>query len=197
MEDALEQLAALARTESGCTRCSETAARRIRAVPGGGHPHAAVMVVSLAPSEADEAGEGEAGAGLVDELAGFMPSLRESRERIYVTTLLKCVPRDKDGVRAPDAKEMAACFDYLSREISITTPHYILAVGEELTRFLLGKLFRDRPHAPGDALELRVFDNPAFKVVPVATPEELRGRDAKEQRQYRDRLRQLAQLMGV
>lgn len=197
MEDALEQLSGLARTESRCTRCSETAARRLRAVPGGGHPHAAVLVLSLAPSEADEAGDGEAGGHLVDELAAFMPALRESRERVYVTTLLKCVPRGEAGVRPPEPAEMENCFDYLSREISITTPHFILAVGEETARFVLGKLFRDRPYATGDALELRVFDNPAFKVVPVATPEELRGREAKEQKTYRDRLRQLAQRMGL
>lgn len=197
MEDALEQLSALATRESACTRCAETAARRRRAVPGGGHPHAAVMVVSLAPSEADEAGDGPAGAGLVAELAGFMPALETGRDRLYVTTLVKCVPRDAGGVRAPSDDEMAACFDHLSRELSIITPHYILAVGEPTARFLLGRLFRDLPFAPGDALELRVFDNPAFKVVPVATPDELRARDAKEQKAYRDRLRQLSQLMGL
>lgn len=156
MEDAREQLAALARSESGCMRCRETAGRRLRAVPGGGHPHAAVMVVSPAPSESDEA-----------------------------------------GVRAPTAEELDACFDYLSRELSITTPHAILAVGDETARFVLRKLFRDLPYAQGDALELRVFDNPAFKVVRVATPAELRERDAREQRAYVDRLRQLAQLMGL
>lgn len=197
MEDALEQLSGLVRKESRCTRCSETAARRLRAVPGGGHAHAAVMIVSLAPSESDEAGDGEASAGLVDELAEFMPALKSGRERVYVTTLLKCVPRGEAGVRPPAPDEMENCFDYLSREISITTPHYILAVGEETTRFVLAKLFRDLPHASGDALELRVFDNPAFKVVPVATPGELRARDAKEQKRYGERLRQLAQLMGI
>jgi uracil-DNA glycosylase family 4 len=197
MEDALEQLTRLSQTESRCTRCTETAARRLRAVPGGGHPHAAVLVVSLAPSEADEAGDGKAGAGLVAELAEFMPALKESGDKVYVTTLVKCVPRGEAGVRAPQPEELRDCFDYLSREISITTPHFILVVGEEATRFILGKLFRDRPYAPGDALELRVFDNPAFKVVAVATPGELRARDPKEQRQYRERLRQLAQLMGI
>lgn len=196
MDDALEQLSALARRESACTRCTETAARRRRAVPGGGHPHAAVMLVSLAPGEGDEAGDGPAGAGLVAELAGFMPALETGRDRLYVTTLVKCVPRDATGVRAPAADEMEACFEHLSRELSITTPHYILAVGEPTARFLLGKLSRDLPFAPDDPLELRVFDNPAFKVVPVATPEELRSRDAKQQRVYRERLRQLAQLMG-
>jgi uracil-DNA glycosylase family 4 len=197
MEDALEQLAALARKESRCTRCAEIASLRVRPVPGAGHPHAAVMVVSLAPSEADEAGDGKAGAGLVEDLAAFMPALQTSREKIYVTTLVKCVPRGEGGLRAPALEELDACFDYLSREISITTPHYILAVGEETARFVLKKLFRDRPYALGDALELRVFDNPAFKVVPVATPDELRARDPKEQKAYAERLRQLAQLMGL
>lgn len=197
MEDALEQLSELARRESACRRCAETAERRLRAVPGGGHPHAAVMVVSLAPSEADEAGDGVAGAGLVADLAQFMPALTESHDRLYVTTLVKCVPRGDQGVRPPTPAEMDDCFDHLSREISITTPHYTLAVGEETARFLLRKLFRDPPYRPGDALELRLFDNPAFKIVPVATPDELRGREAKEQKAYRDRLRQLAQLMGL
>jgi uracil-DNA glycosylase family 4 len=197
MEDALEQLADLARKESRCTRCSETAARRLRAVPGGGHPHAAVMVVSLAPSEADEAGDGEAVAGLVRDLAEFMPALEASRERVYVTTLLKCVPRGEQGVRPPTLEEQDNCFDYLSREISIMTPHFILAVGEETARHVLRRLFRDRPYAQGDALELRVFDNPAFKVVPVATPEELQARDARQRKAYTERLRQLSQLMGL
>jgi uracil-DNA glycosylase family 4 len=197
MEDALEQLSGLARAETGCTRCADLAARRLRAVPGGGHPHAAVMVVSLAPSSEDEEGDGAAGAGLVAELAEFMPALAASRDRLYVTTLVKCVPRDDAGLRLPAPAELENCFDYLSRELSITTPHYILAVGEDTTRLVLRKLFRDLPYAPGDALELRVFDNPAFKVVPVATPGELRERDAKQQRMYRERLRQLAQIMAL
>ena len=33
---------------------------------------------------------------------------------------------------------------------------------------------QDLPYKKGDSLELRLFDNPAFKIVPVATPDELR-----------------------
>ena len=43
------------------------------------------------------------------------------------------------------------------------------------TRYLLGRLFKDLPYEPGDSLELRLFYNPAFKIVPVATPGELRA----------------------
>ncbi len=196
MEDALEQLDALARRVGDCTRCSELAARRLRAVPGGGGPHAAVLVVSLAPSVGDEAGSGPAGGELLAGLAAYLPALGSSG-RVYCTTLAKCVGRDEQGERDPSPEEQKACFDHLSRELSITTPHYILAVGEPTARYLLRRLFPHLPYDPGDALELRLFDNPAFKVVPVATPAELDGRDEKQRKAYRERLRQLGQLMGL
>jgi len=197
MDDAVEQLDNLARSIGACVRCDELVANRLRAVPGGGHPHCAVMVVTLHPDPADEAGDGLAGEALVADLAEFMPALAEHRDQVYVTTLVKCVPRSDCALRAPHPDELGNCYPYLSRELTITTPHYVLTVGEEATRYLLGRLFKDRPYAQDDALELSLFDNPAFKVVPVASPAELAGRDPKEQKAYADRLRQLAQLMGL
>jgi uracil-DNA glycosylase family 4 len=180
MEDAVEQLDNLARSVGECTRCDELVANRLRAVPGGGHPHCVVMVVALHA-----------------ELAEFMPALAHSRDEVYVTALAKCVPRSDCAARGPLPLELDNCWPYLSKELTITTPHYVLTVGEETTRYLLGKLFRDKPYAPGDSLELRLFDNPAFKIVPVATPEELRQRDPKARKEYSERLRQLGQVMGL
>lgn len=198
MEDALEQLAALADRVRGCERCTTLLDHRVRALPGGGHPHAAVLVGGACPSEADEAGATQAGAGLLDELAEYMPALAgPHRGHVYATTLLKCVPRSGTDVRAPREDEQAACFEYLSREISITTPHHILAVGEPTARYLLKRLFRDLPYRQGDALELRVFENPAFSVVPVATPQDLRERDEKQRKAYRERLHALAQRLRL
>jgi DNA polymerase len=198
MEDALEQLDTLAARVRACTRCDDLLECRRRAVPGGGHPHTQVMVVTWCPEEADEAGDGSAGAGTVERLAASMPALTgPARDQLYVTGLIKCVPRSGGDVRAPRADEQEHCFEYLSREISITTPHWILTVGEPTSRFLLRKLFRDLPHGEDESLELRVFDNPAFKVVPVATPEEIDDRPAPEQKAYRERLRALSQRMGI
>jgi len=197
MDDAVEQLDNLARSIGACVRCDELVANRLRAVPGGGHPHCAVMVVTLHPDPADEAGDGLAGEALVADLAEFMPALAEHRDQVYVTTLVKCVPRSDCALRAPHPDELGNCYPYLSRELTITTPHYVLTVGEEATRYLLGRLFKDRPYAQDDSLELRLFDNPAFKVVPVATPDELRARDAKTRKEYAERLRKLAQIMGL
>jgi uracil-DNA glycosylase family 4 len=197
MEDAAEQLDNLARSVGDCTRCGELAASRLRAVPGGGHPHCSVMVVALHSDPQDEEDGGLAGETLLADLAESMPALAESRDQVYVTALVKCVPRGDGEVRAPLPQELDHCFPHLSRELTITTPHYVMTVGEATTRYLLGKLFKHQPYAPGDSLELRVFDNPAFRVVPVATPDELRERDPKTREEYSKRLRKLAQVMGL
>ena len=197
MEDAVEQLDNLARSVDACIRCEQLVASRLRAVPGGGHPHCSVMVVSLATEPGDEPAGRLAGQIVLDGLAEFMPALAENSDKVYVTTLAKCVPRSGDVLRDPHADELNACYPYFSRELTITTPHYVLTVGEDATRVLLGKLFKTPPYEPGDSLELRLFDNPAFKVVPVATPAELRKRDAKARKEYADRLRTLAGVMGL
>ena len=197
MEDAVEQLDKLARSVGECTKCDALVACRLRAVPGGGHPHCAVMVVALHPDPADEEGGRAAGAGVLDGLAEFMPALAEHPEKVYVTTLTKCVPRTDCDLRAPTAAEQDDCYPFLSKELTITTPHYVLPVGEAAARYLLKRLFKDLPYAPGDSLELRLFDNPAFKIVPVATPEELRARDEKARKDYGEHLRKLSQVMGL
>ena len=197
MEDAVEQLDNLARSVGECTRCEELVANRLRAVPGGGHPHCSVMVVALHSDPMDEEDGGLAGETLLAGLAEFMPALAENRGQVYVTALVKCVPRSDGAVRGPLPQELDNCFGHLSKELTITTPHYVLAVGEETARYLLGKLFKDQPHAQGDSLELKVFDNPAFRVVPVATPDELRERDPNARMEYVDRLHPLAHVMGL
>jgi uracil-DNA glycosylase family 4 len=197
MEDAVEQLENLARSVGECTRCDELVASRLRAVPGGGHPHCSVMVVALHTDPQDEEDGGLAGESLLADLAEFMPALAERRDQVYVTALVKCVPRSDGAVRGPLPHELDNCYRHLSKELTITTPHYVLTVGEETSRYLLGKLYKTTPYEQGDSLELRVFDNPAFKVVPVATPAELRERDPKTREEYVKRLRTLAQVMGL
>ena len=107
MEDAVEQLDTLARSVGECTKCDELVACRLRAVPGGGHPHCAVMVVALHPDPADEEGATEAGRrALLADLAEFMPALAENRDKVYVTSLTKCVPRS--DVRRPRPQDGGA-----------------------------------------------------------------------------------------
>jgi DNA polymerase len=197
MEDAVEQLDRLKRSVSACTVCGEIVACRQRAVPGAGHPHCTVMVLSLQPDVMDEQSDRPGGSSLVDALTEYMPALRTGADKVYITTLLKCVARSGCAVRPPRDSELDACFHFLSQELTITTPHYLVAVGEEAARYVLGKLFKDPPFKAGDSLELRVFDNPAFRIVPIATPEDLAGRDAKARKEYAENLRALSQVMGL
>ena len=119
------------------------------------------------------------------------------RDKSYFTTVVKCVPRRDSRVRKPRVQEKENCFGFLSREISITTPHYIVPVGDDATRFLLGKLFKTADTTKHDPLELRVYESPSFKVVPIASPAEIRKRNATARDEYIKNLHQLASLMGL
>ena len=198
MEDAAEKLDELARSERECTRCAEIAACRLRALPGAGHPHARVLFVSRTPSLEEEEAGLPAGTSALHYLAGLIPSLNNGgAESSFCTSLLKCVPRSGGALREPRAEEMENCFGYLAAEISITTPHYVVPIGCETADFVLRKLFGDPSGGSRDPLELRVVDSPAFRVVPVASAVELAGHSEKERREYVNRLRSLAPLMGL
>lgn len=126
-----------------------------------------------------------------------MPSLRTSAQQIYVTSLLKCVPREGCEERVVTTADLDECYPFFSRELTITTPHYVLAVGEQTAVYLLDKMFKHLPYEQGESLELKIFDNPAFKIVPVATPDDLAARDEKTQKSYAESLCVLAARMGL
>lgn len=62
----------------------------------------------------------------------------EPAKRAYLTHVLKCRP---GLMRAPDATELATCANYLRREIALTQPKVILAMG----RFAMQVLLSDTP----------------------------------------------------
>jgi uracil-DNA glycosylase family 4 len=197
MEDAAAKLDQLAADVAVCERCRELAALRLRAVPGAGHPHAHVMVVAPSPSESDESGDRPGGDSLLAELTTLLPGLGAAhRADVYVTALVKCVPRDENGLRDPLDAERDACFNYLSLEISTITPHFLLPVGRETSEFVLQRLF-GRAIAGALPPGIRVLESPAFRVVPIASPRELTALPDKERRAYVDQLRALAGRIGI
>ena len=198
MEDAAEKLDELARAEKQCTKCDDIVSCRLRALSGAGHPHAQVMFVSLHPSPEEEAADLPAGTAVLRELTELIPSLSNGgRAKAFFTTVVKCVPRSDCHLRRPNSAEQDNCYSFLSREISITTPHYVVPIGDEASRFLLGKLFGQADAADHDPLEVRVYDSPSFKVVPIAAPGEIAVREPKARAAYVKRLRSLATVMGL
>lgn len=71
----------------------------------------------------------------------FLPEAASNglpENRAYLTHVLKCRPA---LMRAPDATELTTCANFLRREIALTQPKVILAMG----RFAMQVLLRDTP----------------------------------------------------
>lgn len=119
----------------GCTKCC-LAGTRTKTVFGVGSPAARIMFVGEAPGhDEDVSGEpfvGRAGKLLTDMIQKGM-GLR--REDVYICNVLKCRPPEN---RTPAADEIAACRDYLWRQIEIIQPQLIIALGAPAAQTLLG-----------------------------------------------------------
>lgn len=132
MDDTLEVIADEVRA---CARCDLRIGAR-NAVPGSGRADAEVFLVGEAPSLYDDRKgypfSGPSGAFL-DELLALAGL---SRAEVYLTNLVKH--------RSPESRELlpveiAACADYLTRQIAVVNPKVIVALGRgALARFLPG-----------------------------------------------------------
>lgn len=119
---------------SGCTACRlhET---RTQSVFGVGDEQADWLLVGEGPgAEEDKQGEpfvGQAGKLLDNMLAAI--SLKRGRN-VYIANTVKCRP---PGNRNPEADEVAACEPYLTRQIALTRPRLIVALGKVAAQRLL------------------------------------------------------------
>jgi uracil-DNA glycosylase len=119
----------------GCTKCG-LSATRTKTVFGVGSPAARIMFIGEAPGhDEDVSGEpfvGRAGQLLTDMIQKGMGLKRED---VYICNVLKCRPPNN---RTPASDEIAACKDYLLRQIQIVSPEVIIALGAPAAQTLLG-----------------------------------------------------------
>jgi len=119
----------------GCIKCG-LSATRTKTVFGIGSSTARIMFIGEAPGhDEDVSGEpfvGRAGQLLTDMIQKGM-GLR--RGDVYICNVLKCRPPNN---RTPAVDEIAACRDYLWRQIQIINPEVIVALGAPAAQTLLG-----------------------------------------------------------
>ena len=129
------RLTALNAEVAVCRRCA-LATTRTQAVPGEGNVDAVVMFVGEGPGfEEDRQGRpfvGRSGQYLTETLS----KVGIRRKDVYITNVVKCRPPDN---RDPQPAELAACDDYLARQVEIINPRIIVTLG----RFSMRRWFNE------------------------------------------------------
>src|ERR671920_1343291 len=130
-----EELKAVYREASGCTRCPQLAQTRRTVVFGSGNADADLMFVGEAPGRSeDEQGRpfvGQAGQ-LLDQLLG---EVGLAREQVFITNVLRCRP---PGNRDPHPIEIENCQEWLFGTIEQVQPSVICTLGNFATKLLRG-----------------------------------------------------------
>lgn len=108
-----------------CTRC-RLCDGRTHAVPGEGSHSPQIVFVGEGPG----AEEDRLGRPFVGRSGRFLDGMIESvglrREDVFITNVVKCRPPDN---RDPRPDEIAACRDYLDRQIDLLAPRVVVTLG--------------------------------------------------------------------
>lgn len=133
-EDAPD-LPALALAASRCTACPELVAARTRVVVGDTPPAARLLLLGEAPGAQEDA-TGRPFVGRSGQLLDLL--LAEAggrREDVAVLNTLKCRP---PGNRPPRPAESTRCRGWVERQLALTAPSVVVALGVSATRWFLG-----------------------------------------------------------
>lgn len=134
--DADRPLPSLHRGIRRCRKCRLCETRR-HAVPGEGPNDADVMFIGEAPGEKEDA-EGRPFLGRAGRyLDRLLESVELDREKIYITSSVKCRP---PGNRNPRSDELTTCRDaWLDRQIACVDPQLIVLLGGIAMKQLAGE----------------------------------------------------------
>jgi len=130
---AAEILAEIGQQVSVCEKCTLHYSRK-RAVPGEGPVDSTVMFIGEGPGFY----ENEQGRAFVGAAGKFLDELLVAsgmlRGKVFITNVVKCRP---PGNRDPLPEELAACSDYLERQIEAINPKVIVTLGRfSMARFM-------------------------------------------------------------
>ena len=130
---AAEILAEISQQVSVCEKCALHYSRK-KAVPGEGPVDSEVMFIGEGPGFY----ENEQGRPFIGAAGKFLDELLAAcgmvREKVFITNVVKCRP---PGIRDPLPEELAACGDYLERQIEAISPKVIVTLGRvSMARFM-------------------------------------------------------------
>ncbi len=139
-----ERLAALEAVVRACPECRRHLKPGAQPVFGVGAPDADIVFVGEAPGEEDERA-GQPFVGPTGELLDrALKAMGLSRERVYVTHVMKWRPETPTGFgsRTPTPREMAFCSPYLRAQLAVIRPKVVVALGGTVFHALTGDAAR-------------------------------------------------------
>jgi DNA polymerase len=130
-----EELDLVAQQVARCVKCPLQHSRKL-AVPGEGPADSEIMCIGEGPGFH----ENEQGRPFVGAAGKFLDELLAAaglrRSDVWIGNVVKCRP---PGNRDPLPEELAACNEYLERQIQAINPSIIITLGRfSMTRFLPG-----------------------------------------------------------
>jgi len=119
---------------AACTACPLHATRK-QTVFGAGDEHPDWLLVGEGPG-AEEDAQGEPFVGQAGKLLDNMLAALELKrgQKVYITNAVKCHAPDS---RNPEVSETEACAPYLARQIALSRPRLIVALGKVAAQQLL------------------------------------------------------------
>src|SRR3954454_24032877 len=165
-EERRDELKAVYRQASVCTRCPQLAATRQTVVFGSGNADADLMFVGEAPGANEDKQcvpfVGQAGK-LLDQLLG---EIGLARTDVFVVNVLKCRP---PGNRDPLPQEIDNCQDYLFRQLELIEPKVVCTLGNFATKLLRADPATGITRLHGRE-EVRVIGPRAVRLFPIYHP---------------------------
>lgn len=161
----------LAHSVAACQACKLGVGRRAPVFGGATAPaRADWLVLGEPPDEAEErAGTpfAEQAGQLLDNMLKALGVSRaaggtDPRQSAYVSNVVKCRPA---VVRNPEPAELAACENYLRREVALVQPKIILAMGRFAAQSLLRESLPDVASIPLGKLRGQVYRYQGIPVV--------------------------------
>ncbi len=161
-----EELKAVWRQASSCTKCPQLAATRRQVVFGAGNADADLMFVGEAPG----ANEDRQGVPFVGQAGRLLEQLLAeiglARGDVFIANVLKCRP---PGNRDPLPQEIDNCQDYLLRQIELIEPRVVCTLGNFATKLLRGDPATGITRLHGRA-EVRRIGARAVRLYPIYHP---------------------------
>jgi DNA polymerase len=155
-----ESLGELNKQICSCLKCP-LGTTRTNFVFGVGNPNADVMFIGEAPG-ADEDAQGEPFVGRAGQLLNkIIEAVQMKREDVYICNILKCRP---PGNRDPQPTEMETCTPYLSKQIELVKPKFIICLGRISAQWLL------QTNATLGSLREKVHDYHGVKLIVTYHP---------------------------